>query len=170
MKKPWKLCLLLKKPTKSNKLQKTKTCIIVLIKTATYSRKKKRSTVVLSKHFLLRLACSKSVYNKWNKTLPAIFQLCSTQKLQNKLQETHAKLCDVYFRFYPRGIYGTCHSTAKACYLKWNATLLKSSKSIMAVGHQTHCDLRHSKTALMPGSGCPVWLFWVWALHAFSLW
>lgn len=40
MKKPWKLCLLLKKPTKSNKLKKTKTCIIVLIKTATYSRKK----------------------------------------------------------------------------------------------------------------------------------
>lgn len=43
MKKPWKLCLLLKKPTKSNKLKKTKTCIIVLIKTATYSRKRENA-------------------------------------------------------------------------------------------------------------------------------
>jgi len=36
--------------------------------------------------------------------------------------------------------------------------LLKSSKNTMAFSHKTHCDFGNSKTALMPGSDCPIWL------------
>lgn len=157
MKKPWKLCLLLKKPTKSNKLKKTRTRIIVLIKTATYSSKtaaQSRSPNISCLPCIL-----KNYLNKRNKTLPAIFHSPLTQKLLNKLQETHAKLCDVYFWFYPRGIYGTCRSSPKASYLKWHVTLLKSSKNIMVFCRKTHCDFGNSKTVLMPGSDQRIWLF-----------